>query len=83
MGETKFSRYKRIVEQEREKKVRMEERKISLLEEKERIFAQLKAEIGKPVSSLEEAEEIEREMEQSIEKDVLKVEAILKEEGYL
>ena len=83
MGETKFSRYKRIVEQEREKKVRMEERKISLSEERQRIFTQLETEIGMPISSLQEAEKIESEMEESIQKDVLKVESILKEEGYL
>ncbi len=83
MSETKFARFKRIVEQEREKKVRSEERIITLTEEKARIFANMEAELGRPVKSLEQAEEISEDLKQSVERDLLKMEQILKEEGHL
>lgn len=83
MSETKFSKIKRIVEQEKEKKVRGEARISQLGEERKRIFTQLQEETGQNITSLEAAEKYNDKLRESIEDDVQSMEQILKEEGYL
>lgn len=83
MSETMFIKIKRIVEQEKEKKVRGEARISQLGEERKRIFAQLQEETGQNITSLEAAEKYSDKLRESIEDDVQSMEQILKEEGFL
>ena len=80
-GETKFAKIKRLVEEEKTKKMRGEARLVSLEEESARIFKQVEEELGRPVASIEEAEAIGEELKEAIETDLNRMVAILKEEG--
>lgn len=82
MGESRFQKMQRIWREERDAKVRGEAKQSQLTDEKARIFKQFSEEIGQPVTSLEQAENISLELKQSIETDIDKMAQILKEEGY-
>lgn len=81
ISEESFVKIKRLVEQEKNKKVRGEARLASLQDEKERIFKQSAEELGKPVKSLEELETIKNQLAGSIEDDLNKMIEILSNEG--
>lgn len=80
-GESTFVKIKRIVEQEKNKKVSGEARLQSLGEEKERIFKQIKQETGKEISNIEEVEKIVTELEAEIKENITKMVEVLKSEG--
>lgn len=79
--ESTFVKIKRIVEQEKNKKVSGEARLQSLNEEKQRIFKQIEQELGKSVSSVEEVEAISAELETQIKNDISEMLKVLKSEG--
>lgn len=80
-GESIFVKIKRIVEQEKNKKVSGEARLQSLTEERERIFKQINQEFGKEVTSVEEVETIVAALESEIKDDITKMVEILNSEG--
>lgn len=81
MADTKFTKIKRMVEEERDKKMRGEARLSSLQEEQTRIFNQINEEAGKEVSSVAEAEDICASLKSEIQSDIEEMERVLKEEG--
>lgn len=81
ISEESLLKIKRVVEQEKNKKVRGEARLASLQDEKERIFKQSTEELGKPVQSVEELESIKNQLAGSIEDDLNKMIEILSKEG--
>lgn len=80
-GESTFSKIKRIVEQEKNKKVSGEAKLSSLDDEKNRIFKQINAEVNQEVSSVEEVESICDTLKQEIESDIAEMMEVLKSEG--
>lgn len=76
-----FENIKRTVDQEKTKKVQGEARLTSLNEEKGRIFTQIQTEVGKPIASVEEAEQIAASLKDDITSEIKRMVEILKEEG--
>lgn len=76
-----FAKIKRVVEQEKNKKVAGEAKIAQLNDEKKRIFNQINQEFGKPVSEVEEVEAIHASLKTEIESDISKMLEILKSEG--
>jgi hypothetical protein len=79
--ETQFQLIKRKVEEEKNKKVRGEATLTSLNNEQKRIFKQVEEEAGKPVSTVDEVEEICETLKVNIADDISKMVEILREEG--
>ena len=82
MAETKFAKIKRIIDEQKVKKVRGEAMISQLTDEKQRIFKNLATEIGRPVEDAAEAIQIRDEYLKSAEEDIEKIAAILAEEGF-
>lgn len=81
MAESKFAKIKRIVEQEKNKKVAGEAKIAQLKDEKNRIFKSVEQEFGKKVSDVEEVVEIHDSLKAEIEEGITKMVDILKSEG--
>lgn len=82
MGETKFLKIKRIIDEQKVRKVRGEAMISQLTDEKTRIFNNLKNELGRPIDDISEVIQIRDEYLKSAEEDIDKIAAILAEEGY-
>ncbi|MGE7305860.1 hypothetical protein AAXE64_27295 [Priestia megaterium] len=78
---SKFEKIKRVVEEEKTKKVRNEARRAHLKEEEQRIYEQIKEEAGKEIKTVEEMEAFCTQMKADITSDIDKMAEVLKAEG--
>lgn len=80
---SKFLEIKRVVEQEKQKKMRAEVQLETLKEEEERLKKELEETFGSEFDSLESVEQHLEQLKTEISDKILEVEAILKDEDVL
>lgn len=80
-GETKFTRMKRAVDDQKRIKMQAEAVISARKEENQRIFQEIKENFNIEISSIEEGEAVLSKLRETITNDAEKMEQLLKEEG--